>query len=462
MPVCSARVARAVNRKWRPSGRKCGQRCEFSPRAASSAVTGSGAPPPAATRCNGGAIGRRKDDRSVAVPRRARDGRGGRRDDLDGAAVGIDALQIGGGRQSRARARPGTKTRAGRPRFPGYVGGPGESSERSHTSGSLRRCSWRRIASRSPAGDGTGVPTKTCSGGASTVKRNRRRGRCGAQIHERSRCRERRRRRRRRARLHAVRLRVVGIGRLGARFAVEIQARVADISQAPLRILLETALEQPANGGRCRGPQRGEIDVAFDDLRDDVGECGRPRTRVVPDSISYSTQPNAQMSVRLSTGSPRACSGLMYAGVPAIMPGLAERRDRAAHASSAWLRARSNAFARPKSSTLTVPSALSAMLDGFRSRWMTPCSCAASRAAAICRAISSASGIGRPPRRPASAVGERVAFHELEHECQRSGGLLDAVERGDVRMIQRRQDLRFALEARATLAYPPRSPRAAP
>ena len=30
-----------------------------------------------------------------------------------------------------------------------------------------------------------------------------------------------------------------------------------------------------------------------------------------PVSISYNTQPNDQMSVRLSSGSPRACSGLM-------------------------------------------------------------------------------------------------------------------------------------------------------
>ncbi len=30
-----------------------------------------------------------------------------------------------------------------------------------------------------------------------------------------------------------------------------------------------------------------------------------------PVSISYNTTPNAQMSARLSTGLPRACSGLM-------------------------------------------------------------------------------------------------------------------------------------------------------
>ena len=39
-----------------------------------------------------------------------------------------------------------------------------------------------------------------------------------------------------------------------------------------------------------------------------------------PVSISYSTQPNAQMSVRLSTALPRACSGDMYGAVPSSTP----------------------------------------------------------------------------------------------------------------------------------------------
>ena len=41
-----------------------------------------------------------------------------------------------------------------------------------------------------------------------------------------------------------------------------------------------------------------------------------------------------------------------------------------------------NAFASPKSSTLTVPSSRTLMFAGFKSRWMTPLSCAASRASA--------------------------------------------------------------------------------
>jgi hypothetical protein len=45
--------------------------------------------------------------------------------------------------------------------------------------------------------------------------------------------------------------------------------------------------------------------------RASVSETLSPSNARVPVSISYSTQPNAQMSARRSTGLPRACSGLM-------------------------------------------------------------------------------------------------------------------------------------------------------
>ena len=44
-----------------------------------------------------------------------------------------------------------------------------------------------------------------------------------------------------------------------------------------------------------------------------------------------------------------------------------------------------------------MPSARTLMLAGFRSRWMTPCSCAASRASAICLAMGNASSTGIGP-----------------------------------------------------------------
>jgi len=55
-------------------------------------------------------------------------------------------------------------------------------------------------------------------------------------------------------------------------------------------------------------------------------------------------------------------------------------------------------LARPKSSTFTVPSARTLMFAGFKSRWMIPCSCAASSASAICLAMGSVSSIGIAPR----------------------------------------------------------------
>ena len=42
-----------------------------------------------------------------------------------------------------------------------------------------------------------------------------------------------------------------------------------------------------------------------------VSETVSPRNADRAVNISYNTQPNAQMSVRLSTALPRACSGLM-------------------------------------------------------------------------------------------------------------------------------------------------------
>ena len=127
-----------------------------------------------------------------------------------------------------------------------------------------------------------------------------------------------------------------------------------------------------------------------------------------PVAISYRTQPNAQMSDRLSTGSPRACSGLMYATVPSTTPSarLADRyQPRGAVRASD-----DRIFAMPKSSTLTTPPGVILMLAGFRSRWTMPLSCAASSASAICRAIAQrvaqrAALRGRPsPSRSASVT----------------------------------------------------------
>ena len=130
-----------------------------------------------------------------------------------------------------------------------------------------------------------------------------------------------------------------------------------------------------------------------------VSETVSPWNSRCPVSISYSTTPKAQMSARLSTGLPRACSGAMYAAVPSTVPARVTC-SRVTVGECSGLPAggvSSVPLARPKSSTFTVPSGLILMLPGLRSRCTMPFSCAASSASAICRAMPNASSSGSGP-----------------------------------------------------------------
>ncbi len=168
-----------------------------------------------------------------------------------------------------------------------------------------------------------------------------------------------------------------------------------------------------------------------------------------PVSISKSTTPNDQISARLSTALPRACSGAMYAAVPRITPAVSRRQENVGEFMRAdrltAIASASIAFARPKSSTFTAPSRRTLIFAGLRSRWMMPCSCAASSASAICRAIASTSLSGNGPR--AISTDRSSPVDQFHHQGADSLGFLDAVDRADVGMIQRRECLRFAREA---------------
>ena len=91
---------------------------------------------------------------------------------------------------------------------------------------------------------------------------------------------------------------------------VDLDPRVGDVVQAAVRIFLEAPPQQPANPRRRARRQRVPVRLAFENRGERVGD-GLARERDAPVSISKSTQPNAQMSVRLSMAWPRACSGLM-------------------------------------------------------------------------------------------------------------------------------------------------------
>ena len=107
------------------------------------------------------------------------------------------------------------------------------------------------------------------------------------------------------------------------------------------------------------------------------------------------------------------------------------------------------ALARPKSRILTVSSGVIRMFAGLRSRWTIPRSCAASSASAICRAIGCASLQARGPRATRAARSSPSTSSMTMRDV--ALGLLDAVDLGDVRMIQRGEGPCFTLEARATI-----------
>src|SRR6516162_11198313 len=82
--------------------------------------------------------------------------------------------------------------------------------------------------------------------------------------------------------------------------------------------------------------------------------------------------PRLNRSVQWSVGSPRACSGDMYSGVPARAPTALGPASAATRAS-------------PKSVILTRWTLFSRrMLAGLMSRWTSPCACAAASPAANC------------------------------------------------------------------------------
>ena len=115
----------------------------------------------------------------------------------------------------------------------------------------------------------------------------------------------------------------------------------------------------------------------------------------------------------------------------------------------------SSAFANPKSNTFTVPSGRTFMFAGFRSRWMMPCSCTASRASAICLAIGNA----RPAERTASdALGKVFALDELHHQGLNALGVLQPINGRNVRVIQRGQDFGVAFEPGQPLASADKDP----
>ena len=90
-----------------------------------------------------------------------------------------------------------------------------------------------------------------------------------------------------------------------------------------------------------------------------------------PVHISYSTTPKENRSVRASSSSPSACSGLMYATVPSAKPGdvrCSALTPAVTPADSMTLPRSDITLANPKSRILAWPRSVTKMLAGLMSR----------------------------------------------------------------------------------------------
>jgi len=120
----------------------------------------------------------------------------------------------------------------------------------------------------------------------------------------------------------------------------------------------------------------------------------------------------------------------------------------------------SSAFAKPKSSSLTVPSGRSLMFAGLRSRWMISCSCAASRAFGNL--------FGNGPRfidgnwSAGNAVCERQSLNQLHDKARHANRTLQPINSGRYSGGSVRPELSLHAETAQADLYPLPPTRAEP
>ena len=189
---------------------------------------------------------------------------------------------------------------------------------------------------------------------------------------------------------------------------IDLQTRAADVGQSRASILHEAAPQQSSNRRWCVGGQRAPVRILREHHRQ------RVRDFIAVKHATAGQHLEQHASERPDVGAlvhrlPARLFGTHVRGGAENHAGLCHRRRRDGRRSREGARRRallvSMALASPKSSTLTRPSGRTFTLAGLRSRWMIPCSCAASSASAICRAIGSASSIGIGPS--SDPVGQR-------------------------------------------------------
>ena len=239
---------------------------------------------------------------------------------------------------------------------------------------------------------------------------------------------------------------------------VDLEPDVANVPDALLRLLDEASVQQRLHRWRRRRPGGPTSRVR---ARESVRSCPtpcRPRRR-----HARSTSRRARSRTPRCR---RACRLLSRAPVPgSCTPPYREWRHGRRRSSSAS--PTSAAVASPKSSTFTMPSGVILMFAGLRSRWTMPFlvrglerfgDLASHRDRVVQREPGSKRRLGkRGLRRDGEGrwvpkpFRQCVALDEFEDQESDAVCLLEAVDRADVGMVQRREDPRLPLEAREAI-----------
>ena len=227
--------------------------------------------------------------------------------------------------------------------------------------------------------------------------------------------------------------RLSGAGVMGPAFplppcsdVVDLDSRVGDVAEPRFGSFVQTPPQQLPNRRGVSAGKRPSRARGRGPPRACPRSVSRPQTRRVRSASrrARNRTPRCRCACRPAARAPapgscrRRCRGRTAPRVVAVSVGDCDASLAGAVAG--------DAFARPKSSTLTMPSGVILMLAGFRSRWTMPFSCAASSASAICRAIVSASASGRPlPTAPAPMRSASVGPRRAPGPARDAVGLLE-------------------------------------
>ena len=240
---------------------------------------------------------------------------------------------------------------------------------------------------------------------------------------------------------------------------LDLQSRGRSRIETALAILLAGSGAAGGESQARRAPaQRRPIRLGLQHRRERVGDGRRPRTAACPSASRTARTPNAHTSARLSARCPRACSGLMYAAVPRIIPACVIAGVVIVGDIDALGDGRRGGLHRLRQPEVEhLHRAVGADLDVRRLQIAVDDALLVRGFERLGDLLRDGQRLVERDRAARDALRRVVALDEFHHERGHAAAFFEAVDGGDVRMIQRGEDFRFALEPREPIGISART-----